>query len=364
MVRIGVIGLGYWGPNLVRCLRESAECQVTHICDRDTEKLRQVCARFPDVVATTDSADVLLRDQVDAVVIATPTRTHYRLAKQALDAGLHTFVEKPLATSGEECADLIKRADANDCVLFVGHVFLYSAAVAKLKEIVSNGELGDIYYISSTRLNLGPVRHDVNALWDLAPHDLSIILELMGQSPNSVSCSGLAYLDRNIHDVCNLTMKFSDNRIGIVHVSWLDPHKRRVMTVVGSQKMAVYDDIAPLEKIRIYDNGVQAAPGASSFGEFLYSYRYGDIHSPRIEEVEPLKAELRSFVDAIVYGARPKTDGWNGLRVVEVLEAADTSLREGGGHVPVEHLMPVLERDRAFVEDERPAPVAVIAGGN
>lgn len=363
MVRIGVIGAGYWGPNLVRCFRESAECQVAYVCDRDATKLRQICDRFPDIIGTTEDADVLRRDRVDAVVIATPTKTHYRLAKRAVDAGLHTFVEKPLAISGRECIDLIETADANDCVLFVGHVFLYSAAVAKLKEIVSSGELGDIYYISSTRLNLGPVRHDVNALWDLAPHDLSIILELMGHSPASVSCSGLAYLDRRIHDVCNLTMQFSDNRIGIVHVSWLDPHKRRVMTVVGSRKMAVYDDIEPLEKIRIYDNGVQANSGATSFGEFLYSYRYGDIYIPRIEEVEPLKSEIRSFIEAIVNGKRPKTDGWNGLRVVEVLEAADRSLRDSGGHVQVEHARP-SGRFGAPAGNGAPCePLAAVAGG-
>ena len=306
MVRIGVIGLGYWGPNLVRCFQDHPECQVAYVCERDTEKLRNICNRFPDLIGTTDDADVLRRERVDAVVIATPTKTHYRLAHRALDQGLHTFVEKPLATSSHECAQLIELAAANNRVLFVGHVFLYTSAVAKLKEIVTGGELGEICYISSTRLNLGPVRSDVNALWDLAPHDTSIILELMGGSPTSVSCSGLAYLDPNIHDVCNVTMQFPDNRIGIVHVSWLDPNKRRMMTIVGNKKMAVYDDIQPLEKIRIYDNGVDTMPYTSSFGEFLYSYRYGDIHSPRIKEVEPLKAEARSFVDAIVSGSRRK----------------------------------------------------------
>jgi predicted dehydrogenase len=309
---------------------------VVYVCDREQEKLENVCRRFPDVLGTTDDADFLRRDRIDALVIATPTKTHYTLARRSLDAGLHTFVEKPLATSGDECLDLIQRAESNGRVLFVGHVFLYSAAVTKLREIVSRGELGDIYYISSTRLNLGPVRRDVNALWDLAPHDISIILELMGKSPVSVSCSGLAYLDENIHDVCNLTIKFADNCIGIVHVSWLDPHKRRLMTVVGSKKMAVYDDIQALEKIRIYDNGIEAECYPSSFGEFLYSYRYGDIHSPRIKEVEPLGAEVRCFVDAIISGSQPKTDGWNGLRVVEVIEAADSSLRNGGGHVPLQ----------------------------
>ena len=350
MVRIGVIGLGYWGPNLVRCFQAIPDCEVAYICDRDTDKLRQVCAQFPDVLGTTDDADVLRRDRVDAVVIATPTKTHHRLAKCALDQGLHTFVEKPLATSSEECTDLIDLAAANDCVLFVGHVFLYSAAVAKLKEIVASGELGEICYISSTRLNLGPVRRDVNALWDLAPHDISIILELMNASPTSVSCSGLAYLDRNIHDVCNLTMQFPGNRIGMVHVSWLDPNKRRVMTIVGNKKMAVYDDIEPLEKIRIYDNGVETVPYTSSFGEFLYSYRYGDILSPRIKEVEPLRAEARSFVDAIVSGTAPKTDGWNGLRVVEVIEAADNSLRDSGGHVLLKHTPKCERRKQADID--------------
>jgi predicted dehydrogenase len=306
-----------------------------YICDRDEERLRQVCGRFPDVIGTTDDSQVIRRDRVDAVVIATPTKTHHRLAKRALEQGLHTFVEKPLATNSQDCIDLIETAEANRRVLFVGHVFLYSAAVAKLKEIVSQGELGEICYISSTRLNLGPVRHDVNALWDLAPHDTSIILELMGRAPTSVSCCGMAYLDRRIHDVCNLTMQFPGNRMGMVHVSWLDPHKRRVMTIVGNKKMAVYDDIAPLEKIRIYDNGVEATPFSSSFGEFLYSYRYGDIYSPRIKEIEPLKAETRSFMDAILLGAYPKTDGWNGLRVVEVIEAADASLRDSGRQVPI-----------------------------
>ncbi len=336
MIRIGVVGVGYWGPNLVRCFQELPECEVAFVCDRDTKKLQQITNRFPNVKVTVDDADVLQRDCVDAVVIATPTKTHYGLAQRALDAGLHTFVEKPLATSAEECANLIELAEANGRILFVGHVFLYSAAVAKLKQIVASGELGDIYYIASSRLNLGPVRRDVNALWDLAPHDTSIILELMGCSPTSVSCSGLAYLDHKIHDVCNLTMRFPENRIGIVHVSWLDPHKRRVMTVVGSKKMAVYDDIEPLEKIRIYDTGVHPATDASTFGEFLYSYRYGDIQIPRIEEGEPLKREIRSFIDAVASGTRPKTDGWNGLQVVEVIEAADKSLRDSGGHVAIQ----------------------------
>jgi predicted dehydrogenase len=361
MIRVGVIGVGYWGPNLLRCFQESNDCDVVYVCDRETKKLNDICRRFPNVIGTTDDAEILRRDRIDAVVIATPTKTHYRLAKRAVEAGIHTFVEKPLATRSDECVDLIECAEANGCVLFVGHVFLYSAAVAKLKEIVASGELGEIYYISSTRLNLGPVRHDVNALWDLAPHDASIILELMGCSPTSVGCSGLAYLDSRIHDVCNLTMQFPDNRIGIVHVSWLDPRKRRVMTVVGSKKMAVYDDIEPLEKIRIYDTGVHtAAADANSYGEFLYSYRYGDIYSPRIEEKEPLKAEIRSFIDAIMNGSTPKTDGVNGLRVVEVIEAADKSLRDSGGQIPIHRATPRSASDSAIGGSEHEPMVATV----
>jgi predicted dehydrogenase len=294
-----------------------------------------VCERFPDAIGTTEDSDVLRRDRVDAVVIATPIKTHYPLARRALEQGLHTFVEKPLATSRDECLDLIELAEANRRVLFVGHVFLYSAGIAKMKEIVDSGELGEICYISASRLNLGRVQNDVNVLWDLMPHDASIILELLGKSPVSVSCSGLAYLDPKIHEVCNLTLRFADNCIGIVHVSWLDPNKRRLLTVVGSKKMAVFDDVSPLEKIRIYDTGVEPTPSPTTYGEFLYSYRYGDILSPRIKEVEPLGLEARSFIDAIVKGTTPKTDGWNGLRVVEVVEAADRSLRNGGAHVLV-----------------------------
>jgi predicted dehydrogenase len=346
MVRMGIIGLGYWGPNLARVLSRLPNCRLTAICDRDGRRLQEMCSKYPDVYATTEHQRVLTRDLVDAVVIATPTRTHYALTKQALELGIHTFIEKPLATSSAECHDLIHVSQRTNTVLFVGHVFLYSAAVAKLGQLVSSGELGDVCYISSSRLNLGPVRHDVNALWDLAPHDISIILELMGTTPHSVSCSGLARLNDKLHDVCNLTLHFDDRRMGIVHVSWLDPHKKRVMTVVGSRKMAVYDDVEPLEKIKVYDIGIDIPPSTDSFGEFQYSYRYGDMFSPRIREIEPLKAECGSFVECIMQADTPKTDGYNGLQVVRVIEAADTSLHSGGGRVPLTPLPAELLRER------------------
>jgi predicted dehydrogenase len=333
---VGVVGLGYWGPNLLRVLSSFRDCRVTAICDLNASRLRELCERFPGVRGTRDMDEVLNRDAVDAVVIATPTKTHFSLAKTALDRGLHTFVEKPLALSSIECEELIDLAETWDRVLFVGHVFLYSAAVIKLREMVVSGELGDLYYISSARRNLGPVRRDVSALWDLAPHDVSIMLDLMGGAPVSVSCSGLAHLNHEIHDVCSLSMKFDDKRMGIVHVSWLDPHKKREMTVVGSRKMAVYNDLEPLEKIKIYDQGVEGPLYCESFGEFQFSYRYGDTYSPRLIEAEPLKAECRSFLDAILHGVKPKTDGLNGLDVVRVIEAADLSLRTDHREVPVQ----------------------------
>ena len=335
MIRLGVIGLGYWGPNLVRCFANLADCEVAVVCDLDEQRLAAVGERFPNVVCTSNANVVLDDGLIDAVVIATPTRTHYELAARALAAGLHTFVEKPLAATGAECRELIALAGQNCCVLFVGHVFLHSAPVEKLRELVTSGELGDIYYIASKRLNLGPIRQDVNALWDLAPHDISIILDLLDESPNAVSCSGLAYLNPRVHDVCNVTLHFPDNRIGIVHVSWLDPRKNRVMTVVGSDKMAVYDDLEPLEKIKVYDIGIETLPYASTFGEFQYSYRYGDTYSPRLNEVEPLRAECDDFIRCIRDGATPKTDGNNGLQVVEVLEAANASMRKQGAQVAV-----------------------------
>lgn len=336
-LRIGIIGLGYWGPNLLRVLDSLPGCDVTAICDLNKGRLNEFCEKIPTAFGTNEVSKVLTKDAVDAVVIATPTKTHYDLAHQALSQGIHTFVEKPLATSSAQCESLIELAQSNNVKLFVGHIFLHSAPVAKLKDMVLNDDFGDIYYMSSTRLNLGPVRHDVSALWDLAPHDISIMLDLMGSAPVAVNCSGLAHLNKRIHDVCTLNMLFEDNRMGIVHVSWLDPHKKREMTVVGSKKMAIYNDLEPLEKIKVYDNGVEYQNGDDktdgTYADFQVSYRYGDMYCPRIVEVEPLKAELLNFVECIVENTVPKTDGYNGLDVVRVIEAAHISLVENRGDV-------------------------------
>lgn len=333
MLRVGIIGLGYWGPNLVRNFNDLADSKVVALCDRDTKRLKEVAVRFPNIYTTSVADEILDPGLIDAVIIVTPTNTHYSLAERALSAGIHTFVEKPLATSPQECQILIDLAEETKATLFVGHVFLYNAAVIKLKELIESGTLGNICYISSQRLNLGPIRGDVNVLWDLAPHDISIILNLIDSLPVSVNCNGLAYLKENVHDVCSLEIHFENGSMAIVHISWLDPNKVRRMTVIGDKKMAVYDDIDPMDKVRIYDKGVEKDTYTDTFGEFQISYRYGDTYSPRIKEVEPLKAECEHFIESVKQGQHPKTDGYNGMQVVKVLAAADISLQNGGGRV-------------------------------
>ena len=335
MIRIGIVGLGYWGPNLVRCFSDLDNCKVTAVCDRSYDQLLRIKDRFPGVYPIEDFDALLDRDLVDAVVIATPTATHYELTRKALQHDLHVMVEKPLAQKSEQCRSLIQLAGERNRLLFVGHVFLHSAPVRKLKELIDSGELGNINYISSRRLNLGPVRKDVSSLYDLAPHDISMMLYLLDQQPESVTCVGFDRLNPGIHDVCNLSMSFSGNRMGIVHVSWLDPRKERVLTVVGDRKMAVYDDLEQ-EKIKVFDKGIEGpASPSGDFADFQIAYRYGGSYSPFVQEREPLKVECSEFLRCIEEGDLPLTDGTNGLRVVEVLEAANKSLHGGGQRIEI-----------------------------
>lgn len=345
MLRVGIVGLGYWGPNLVRCFSDLDGCKVTAVCDQNYDQLLRIKDRFPSVYPIENFNALLDRDLVDAVVIATPTATHYDLAMKALEHDLHVFVEKPLAKTSAQCRKLVEVANERNRTLFVGHVFLHSSPVIKLREMIDMGELGEINYISSRRLNLGPVRKDVSALYDLAPHDISMMLYLFGRKPTSVTCSGFDRLHPGIQDVCNLTMSFEGNRMGMVHVSWLDPRKERVLTVVGDRKMAIYDDLEQ-EKIKVYDKGVEQPKDSSGdFADFQLSYRYGGSYSPYIQEREPLKAECAEFVRCIAEGDIPLTDGVNGLNVVEVLEAADLSMKRGGDRVELSSL------DRSMVAE-------------
>jgi predicted dehydrogenase len=333
---VGVVGLGYWGPNWVRNLHQSQAARRIVACDLDQKRRTHVSQLYSDLETTSHFEDLLNDDDIEGIVVATPVGTHYGMAKRALDAGKSVLVEKPMATSNEDANDLVKTAREKNLILMVGHTFEYSAPVLKMHDIIASGELGDVFYISSVRANLGLFQRDVNVTWDLATHDISIILNLMGgHEPEAVSCQGESHYGQGVEDVAMITLRFERNVIAFIHVSWLDPDKIRRTTVVGSRKMLVYDDTAPQEKIRIYDKGVTAQKYYDTFGEFQFSYRYGDIQIPRIEEKEPLFCECEHFVNCIKSGQTPNTDGVNGARVVNVLEAANYSLRRGGLMVPL-----------------------------
>jgi len=330
LIRIAVVGLGHWGPNLARNFHRLPGVHLHTLCDKDRERLEQVGMNYPAARQTDDFGSVLADPAIDAIVLATPVHTHFRLASAALRAGKHTFVEKPLARSSKEARRLVELADAQGLILMVGHVFLYNAAVRQVKAYIDSGELGDIYYIYAQRLNLGIVRQDVNALWNFAPHDISIINYWLDGSPVQVDAHGYAYLQPGIEDVVFMNLEYAGGQAAGVHVSWLDPNKVRRMTVVGSKKMVVYDDVSPDAKIRLYDKGIDKRPNGlgsyATYGEFQLLRRAGDILIPKLDFTEPLRAECQAFVDAIRTGEPPLADGRNGLAVVEVLEAADRAM--------------------------------------
>jgi len=332
---IAIVGLGYWGPNWVRNFSQIQGIEHVVCCDFSRQRLDHIKGRYPSVMVTEQLDKVLADPLVDAVVVATPVNTHFEIASRCLKAGKSTLVEKPLSTSTEQAEQLIKMARERNLTLMSGHTFEYSAPVIKIRELIDSGELGDIFYISSVRANLGLFRRDVNVAWDLATHDISIILMLLGEMPIEVTCQGESHYHDHVEDVALLTLRFANNVIAFVHVSWLDPNKIRRTTIVGSRKMLVYDDTAPQEKVRIYDKGVTAQKYYDTFGEFQFSYRYGDIKIPRIEEKEPLGQECEHFIDCIRNEKTPNTDGLSGLRVVSVLEAASASLRKGGEMIPL-----------------------------
>lgn len=333
-VRVAQVGLGYWGPNLARNLATVEGGELSVLCDLDQSRLERMGRQIPGARQVTDFEEVL-EDAVDAVVLATPVETHHALAKRALEAGKHVLVEKPLARTSAECEELIQLADAGDLRLMVGHVFLYNAAVQLVKQYIGSGELGEIYYVYSQRLNLGQIRSDVNAMWNFAPHDLSILCHWLDAEPATVTASGHSYIQPGIEDVVFLNLDFPGEVGAHVHISWLDPLKVRRMTVVGSEKMVVYDDVSADAKIMLYDKGVtkrlaggsRASLGSyRTFDEFQLLLRAGDVLIPKVEFTEPLKAECQHFVDCIVSGETPRSDGRQGLQVVRALEAADRSI--------------------------------------
>lgn len=329
-VRVGVIGCGYWGPNLIRNLLDLPSAVLVGVADRDSQRLAGLRAGHPQVATVASHRD-LLRLGVDAVAIATPPATHYAIAKECLENGVSVLVEKPMCLTTAEAEDLVATAESRGLTLMAGHTFEYNPAVRALKDIIDSGELGRIYYVNAVRVNLGLFQRGLNVLWDLAPHDVSILLYLLGSDPLQVSALGAASIFPDMHDLAYVHMTFPNDVVAHIHVSWLDPCKVRRITVVGSRKMVVYDDVEATEKIRIYDKGVETPHNGDSVSDFQCSYRWGDIVIPNIKFVEPLKVECQHFVDCIISGAEPQSNGRVGLRVVRILEAADRSLRNGGG---------------------------------
>lgn len=331
LTRIALIGFGYWGPNLARNFYQLPNAQLEYVVDNDATARRRAERLYG--CKTTNSLDDVLADRdVDAVVVATPARTHYELARRSLEAGKHVLVEKPLTMDVGEAEELVATAEQRGRTLMVGHVFEYNPAVAYIKQAIDNGDLGDLYYLYSKRVNLGRVQSDVNALWSIAPHDISITLFLLGQMPESVRCQGASCLNNAVEDVVFLTMYFPNNVLCHVHASWLDPSKTREMTVVGSKKMIVYDDVSAEGKVRVYDKGA-FRKGDVTYGDFQYKLHSGDILIPRLDMREPLQVECAHFVDCVQSGSQPLTDGANGLRVLKVIAAGDKSLQRGGEQI-------------------------------
>ena len=332
-LNIAVIGCGYWGPNLIRNLNGlKEECRVVSICDRSRERLEHMQRLYPNIPVTDNARNIIDNETIDAVAIATPVHLHFDLARHCLESGKHTFIEKPMAASVGQCEHLIGLANRNGLTLMVGHTFIYSAPVRRIAQMIRDEELGEIYCINSRRLNLGLFQNDINVTWDLATHDISIILYLLQKMPVSLNCQGKVHLN-GMEDVTNVSLTFSDGTFATIQSSWLDPNKVREMIIVGSRAMVVYDDTQPNEKIKIYDKRVEAPPHYDTYAEFHFSYHYGDMRAPFIQQTEPLKDEMQHFMECIRTGKTPITDGQNGLDVVRILEASTQSLRNEGGRI-------------------------------
>ena len=333
---IAVIGYGYWGPNLVRNFSEIDGANVRAVVDRDESMLERVSRRYPAVDTTREASSVMKRTDVDAVVIATPVSTHFPLAMQAIKAGKHVLVEKPMAATTEEAEAMIEAADAAGLLLMVDHSFPYTGAVRKLKELVDSGDLGQIYYYDSVRVNLGLFQHDVDVIWDLAVHDLSIIEYLFEQQPTAVSATGMGHVSGQPENIAYITLFFEDDLIAHIHVNWLSPVKLRTTLIGGSERMVLYNDLEPSEKIRVYDKGVTLETDPKSIREMRVGYRTGDMRAPRVDGTEALQRLASHFVACIEGEETPITSARSGLNVVRIMEAASESMRQRGAPIELE----------------------------
>ena len=335
MIKIGVIGYGYWGPNLVRNFMEAQGSTVVAVCDLRTERLGQLQLRYPTIRTTSDACSLFKDPSLDAIVIATPVSTHFELAMAALKSDKHVLVEKPLAANSEQSRQLIEEAARRKRVLMVDHTFVYTGAVRKIRELITANALGDIYYYDAVRVNLGLFQHDVNVIWDLAIHDLSIMDYVLPEKATAVSATGISHVPGQPENVAYITLFFDNPQIAHVHVNWLTPVKVRHTLIGGSDKMILYDDLEPSEKVKIYDKGITVSQSPEAVYEMLVSYRSGDMWAPRLEATEALQIEALHFIDCIENGARPETSGEAGLRLVQIVEAAEKSLRAKGQLVEI-----------------------------
>jgi len=334
-ISLGIIGHGYWGPNLLRNYMQLPQSKVQMVSDLDPKKLEPAKRLYPQIEVSTDPADVFQHPDIQAVAIATPVSTHFELADRALDAGKHVLLTKPFTNSSEQAEVLIEKAKSKNLVLAVDHTFVYTGAVRKMRDLVDRGELGEIYYYDSTRINLGLFQHDVNVLWDLAVHDLTIMDYILPSKAIGVAATGMQHVPHEPENIAYLTVFFENHLIAHINVNWLAPVKVRQTLVGGSEKMIVYNDLEPSEKIRVYDRGVDVQNNPENIYQMLISYRSGDMWAPHLDLTEALHTEALHFLDCIQNGTQPITDGESGLRVVKMLEAADISLSKNGAYTPL-----------------------------
>lgn len=332
MLNLGVIGYGYWGPKIVRNFSSAPKASVVAVCDLDHNALYQVKKNFENVHVTQDYDEIIRSPKIDAVAIVTPVSTHYDIAKKALLHGKHVFIEKPFTASTAEATELIELAERKNLVIMVDHTFLFCGAVKKIKQLIEEDVLGELYYFDSIRINLGLFQKDVNVVWDLAPHDFSIMHHLIGREPLAVAATGMSHFDNNIENVAYITVYFPGNLIAHININWLSPVKIRTTLIGGHKKMLVWNDLVADEKVRVYDRGVENGNGISKekMNNFLMHYRMGDMWAPRFEQLEALRCEADYFVDCVENNTKPINDGAAGMRVVKMLEASVKSLKNGG----------------------------------
>lgn len=338
MITAAVIGVGYWGPNIVRNFVANSNIELKYCVDLSQKRLSYIKSLYPAIETTTDYNAVISKNDVDLIAICTPVYTHYEIAKKALETGKHVFIEKPMTSTTSQALELVNLAAQKKLHIFVDHTFIFTGAVKKIKEVIQTGELGELYYFDSVRVNLGLFQHDINVIWDLAPHDISIMQHLLSKAPEAVVATGSDHLNNGLEDVAYLTVYYPNKLIAHIHTNWLSPVKIRQTLIAGSKKMIVWDDNQPSEKVRIYDKGIEVIKTKDQIYNTLIQYRTGDMYCPKIAATEALKAETENIVNVLMHGAKPIVDGKAGLQVVQILEASQESIKNRGKEITLASL--------------------------